>query len=109
MLIADILLGRELRDVLIPELGNLTATAILGWYAWYTASRTIPGLVTDFREEMAVEREANRNELASERKQRHQDHLVMVQVLQDLASRLPPPKEWYQKPKPPETDPKGTR
>jgi hypothetical protein len=40
----------------MPELGNLTASAILGWFAWHTAARTIPDLVAQFREELAVAR-----------------------------------------------------
>ena len=35
----------------LPDLGNLTATAVLGWYAWHTASKSIPGIVRSFREE----------------------------------------------------------
>ncbi len=36
-------------DPPVAELSNLTATAILGWYAWHTATRAIPQLVADFR------------------------------------------------------------
>jgi len=38
-------------DPPISGLSNLTATAILGWYAWQTATRTVPQLVADFRAE----------------------------------------------------------
>jgi hypothetical protein len=27
---------------LLPDISNLTATAVLGWYAWHTVSKTIP-------------------------------------------------------------------
>ncbi len=40
----------------LPEVGNLTATAMLGWYAWHTVARTIPEIVTAFRAELAAER-----------------------------------------------------
>ncbi|MEZ6069389.1 MAG: hypothetical protein R3C10_03750 [Pirellulales bacterium] len=79
----------------VPELGNVTATAILGWYAWHTASRTIPGLIRDFRDDVRTERAehlaelvAFREEMASEREQRHRDHMVIVDVLGALSSQL---------------------
>ncbi len=49
------------------DFGNLTATGILGWYAWHTAARTIPGLVKDFREEAREQREAFKEEMRIER------------------------------------------
>ena len=49
------------------DFGNLTATGILGWYAWHTAARTIPGLVKDFREESREQREAFKEEMRIER------------------------------------------
>jgi hypothetical protein len=76
----------------MPDLGNMTATAILGWYAWHTASKTIPGLVRAFRDEMAASRSearAERDALASEREQCHADHQEMVAVVQQLIERLP--------------------
>jgi len=78
-----------------PDLGNLTATAILGWYAWHTACRTIPDLLTAIREELAttrdecrVEREALRDELNAERIERHSDHLAIVEALHELTVTL---------------------
>ncbi len=75
-----------------PDLGNLTATAILGWYAWHTASRTLPTLVAEFRAEMAVAREACREEralffeaLLQEREQRHGDRLALIEALRESA------------------------
>jgi hypothetical protein len=44
----------------LPEVGNLTATAMLGWYAWHTVARTIPELVASFRAELAAERADHR-------------------------------------------------
>lgn len=82
-------------DFFSPDLGNLTATAILGWYAWHTASRTIPELLTAFREELAtarddcrIERETLRDELNAERIERHTDHMAIVEALHELAARL---------------------
>lgn len=49
------------------DVGNLTATAILGWYAWHTTTRTIPQIVADFRHELQELRETLREELASQR------------------------------------------
>ena len=40
----------------LPEVGNLTATAMLGWYAWHTVARTIPEIVAAFRAELTAER-----------------------------------------------------
>jgi hypothetical protein len=79
----------------LPELGNVTATAILGWYAWHTASRTIPGLIKNFRDDVRTERAehlaellAFREEMATEREQRHRDHMVIFDVLSALSSQL---------------------
>lgn len=76
------------------ELGNVTATAILGWYAWHTASRTIPGLLADFRSELAAARadhradcEMFRAELAAERTLRHDDQLRLLEALQEMTDR----------------------
>jgi hypothetical protein len=44
----------------LPEVGNLTATAMLGWYAWHTVARTIPEIVAAFRAELAAERSDHR-------------------------------------------------
>lgn len=60
-----------------PELGNFSSTAILGWYAWHTASKTIPGLVRSFREE-----------LAAERRQRQAHHEALAAMLAELRDRL---------------------
>ena len=82
-------------DFLVPDIGNLTATAILGWYAWHTASRTIPQLLGAFREELAIarlecriERDALRDELNAERIERHTDHMAIVEALHELAAQL---------------------
>lgn len=83
-------------EFFMPDVGNITATAILGWYAWHTASRTIPDLLAAFRAELEtsrvecrLEREALRDELSAERIERHDDHRAIVQALQELAERLP--------------------
>ena len=44
------------------QLSNLTATAILGWYAWHTATKAIPQLVENFRRELATERSQHRTD-----------------------------------------------
>jgi hypothetical protein len=49
-----------LAELPLPEVGNLTATAMLGWYAWHTVARTIPEIVTAFRAELAAERAEHR-------------------------------------------------
>jgi len=66
------LLAQLLGDAEIPHLpqfdfGNVTATAMLGWYAWHTTTRTIPQLVSAFRDEILELRDAFREELAIER------------------------------------------
>ncbi len=40
-----------------------SATAILGWYAWYTTTKTIPNLVDSFRAEMKAERDQHGEEM----------------------------------------------
>jgi len=49
------------------DFGNLTATAILGWYAWHTQTKTIPKLTDDFRNAVEKQRDDFRAELAAER------------------------------------------
>ena len=72
----------------IPEFSNLTATAILGWYAWHTASKTLPQLVASFRAELAAERTQHRadrdaflHEMAQERTQRHADNAAIAHAI----------------------------
>jgi hypothetical protein len=54
-----------------PDFGNITATAILGWYAWHTASKTIPNLVNDFRAESKEMRETFKAEMKEARAEFH--------------------------------------
>src|SRR5437868_4399235 len=82
-------------DSPVSELSNLTATAILGWYAWHTATRTIPKLVDSFRRELSAERAEHRtdrdvflSEMAEERTQRHADNLALAQSLATFKSEL---------------------
>lgn len=49
------------------DFGNLTSTAILGWYAWHTQTKTIPKLTDDFRNAVEKQRDDFRAELATER------------------------------------------
>ncbi len=72
-------------DSPFSEVGNLPATAILGWYAWFTATKTIPQLVENFRSELASQRseqlgdrEAFLREMAEERMQRHDDSMAIL-------------------------------
>ncbi|MCE9604587.1 MAG: hypothetical protein K8U03_06735 [Planctomycetia bacterium] len=80
----------------IHEFSSLTATAVLGWYAWHTACHTIPNLVSAFRDEMAAmraecgfERELLYAELAAERRQQHADHGLVIEALGELSRRIP--------------------
>jgi hypothetical protein len=77
-----------------PDLGSLTSTAVLGWYAWHTATRTVPGLVKDFRDEMSAarlelrdERLAFYDQLREERRLRHDDSVAVVEALSALTTR----------------------
>src|SRR5437016_2988781 len=79
----------------VSGLGNLTASAILGWYAWHTATRTVPQLVADFRGELAAERSQNHadrdtffRELAEERSQRQADNTALVLAIDDLTTAI---------------------
>ena len=78
------------------DFSTLTATGLLGWYAWHTTYHTIPTLLETFRDELAAirsqcaeERVALQAELAAERNQRHAHHVLVVEALHDLARRLP--------------------
>ncbi len=88
-------MGRETGVWPWEDVGNLTATALLGWFAWFTATRTIPSLVRSFREELKNERqefrrdrEVFREELAEERMQRHADSMGMAEALHELTAEL---------------------
>lgn len=85
-------------DSPVAEVSNLTATAVLGWYAWHTATKTIPQLVNDFRDELATERTVHRDdrdaflhEMAEERMQRHADNLAVIQAMDHLVALLAGP------------------
>lgn len=82
-LVVRLLANAELPNFPSIDFGNLTATAILGWYAWHTTTRTIPQLVADFRQELTALREAFREELASEREL----HRCELERLQGDANR----------------------
>lgn len=80
----------------LADFGALSATAVLGWYAWHTANHMIPELVRAFREETAAqraecaaEREALHAELVEQRRERHADQQLLAQAVADLAARLP--------------------
>ena len=82
-------------DPPFAQLSNLTATAILGWYAWFTATRTIPQLVESFRHELATERSQHRTdrdaflyEMTQQRNQRHADSTAVILAVNELASSL---------------------
>lgn len=66
-LAAQLLSDAQTPDLPNIDFGNLTATAILGWYAWHTTTRTIPQIVADFRFELQELRETLREELAAQR------------------------------------------
>ncbi len=75
----------------VAELSNLTATAVLGWYTWYTATKTIPQLVHHFRSELAAERSEHRTdrdlflcEMASERVRRQHDAAQLTRTVHEL-------------------------
>jgi len=79
----------------VTDVSNLTATAILCWYAWHTAARTLPNIVKAFREEMARMRAEYRSEreclytvISAERERFHDDHLAVVEALNQLSNRL---------------------
>jgi hypothetical protein len=80
------------------DVGNLTATMILGWYAWHTVSKTLPNIVKEFRDEMGMvraecrgERESLLEVITAQRLQFHADHVAIVEALNDLPVRQPPP------------------
>lgn len=83
-----------LDTVPLADFSTLTATGVLGWYAWHTAAHTLPALVQAFRDEMAAaraecgaQRAALHAELAAERAQRHADQQRIVAALERLSER----------------------
>jgi hypothetical protein len=82
-------------DPPFAQLSNLTATAILGWYAWYTATKAVPQLVDNFRHELATERSQHRTdrdaflvEMAQQRVERHNDTTAIVLAVNELTSSI---------------------
>ncbi|HEX3658645.1 MAG TPA: hypothetical protein VG433_13765 [Pirellulales bacterium] len=79
----------------VTDVSNLTATAILCWYSWHTATRTLPNIVKAFREEMARMRAEYRSEreclysvISAQSERFHDDHLAVVEALNQLSNRL---------------------
>jgi hypothetical protein len=77
----------------VAELSNLTATAVLGWYTWHTATKTIPQLVHHFRNELAAQRHEHRldrdvflHEMANERVQRQNDAATIMRAVNELVT-----------------------
>jgi hypothetical protein len=92
MAAAPTALAYALAERVAPELGNLTASAVLGWFAWYTATRTVPGMLRSFRDEMNAARQdfrsdtaALRDQLACEREYRHRDNAAIARALNRLS------------------------
>jgi hypothetical protein len=80
-------------DPPFAQLSNLTATAILGWYAWHTATKTIPQMMESFRRELATERIQHRtdrdaflHEMTEQRVQRHDDTAAIVVAVNELTT-----------------------
>ncbi len=99
LLLAPFLCGSALAALAaeppVAALGNLTATGILGWYAWHTATRTVPQLVEDFRLELGAGREEHRadrdlflREMAAQRAQSHADRTATVAALGELTAAI---------------------
>lgn len=80
--LAAIIADAELPKLPAIDFGNMTATAILGWYAWHTTTRTIPQLVSEFRHELQEVRETFRQEMQSER----ETHRAEVQHLREIGA-----------------------
>lgn len=51
------------------EIGSLTSSGILVWYAWHTTNNTIPGLAKTFSETIDKMRDEFREELALQRQE----------------------------------------
>ena len=47
----------------LPGILNLGGTAFAVWFGWYATTKTIPGIVKDFRDEMAKEREFHQEQV----------------------------------------------
>ena len=75
------------------SVGSLSATAILGWYAWYTATTVQPRLIKDFREEMTAERIAHDARLRA----MHDEHRADREAFLSCSRQL---KGGYERPQP---------
>ena len=56
--------GAEALGAAVAQLG---AVGVLGWYAWHTASRTLPNLLSEYRAERSDERASFERMLAEQR------------------------------------------
>lgn len=88
---ATALAAHLLADAELPRLpnfdfGNMTSTAILGWYAWHTTTRTIPQLVADFRQELQDLRETFCQQLQAER-EAHRAEIVHLRESEACGAR----------------------
>jgi hypothetical protein len=59
-------LGAGALGTAVAQLG---AVGVLGWYAWHTASRTLPNLLSEYRAERREERLSFERMLAEKREQ----------------------------------------
>lgn len=75
------------------DFGSLSATAILGWYAWHNTTYTIPSIVKEFREELGIERKSNDETHRELRKQFFDELRESREFLRQLKHVPPPPDE----------------
>lgn len=71
-------------DPLTVWVGMLVSLGFSVWYGYYTTTVTIPRIVSDFREEMKLEREAHSAEMSAQREacQREMEQLANIFKLQ---------------------------
>jgi Sec-independent protein translocase protein TatA len=81
----------------IPLWTNLGASVVLGGLAVYMATKTIPQIVKDFREETRAAREANTMQFSAEREahrlergEERKDHREQIQQMMEVLNRLVP-------------------
>ena len=81
------------------DINNLTATAVLAWYAWYTASRSIPDIIKQhidaskaaqeqFISEMASTRKTFQDQIATLQSTTHADAMAVAKGIGDLSQAI---------------------
>lgn len=69
---------------IVSSVSNLSAVGLLGWYLWYTQTKTIPAITADHREAVALTTAAASQAL----RENAESHRVALALVTDAAAGL---------------------